>query len=193
MIELNKWKVAFLMLATLVLMTLIVLSYLLFSPTDNVNLINGEDDVVKGSVLKVQTTTNEFEAIAQKYLAEAILDSPIDVQLEVDEQIYLYSDLIVFGVKIPIQMDFDPIVDDGNIRMKQTKVHIGKLNIPPSTVLKLVKDSVNFPSWIIVQPEKEEIFVDLSRLNIADGNRVRAKEIDLENDEILLEIIIPTN
>ena len=189
----NKWKVAFLMLATIVLITIVVFAYLFFSPTENVNIANEESVVVNGSVLRVQTTTNEFEAIAKKYLAEAIQDSPIDVQLEVDEQIYLFSDLIIFGITIPIQMDFDPIVDNGNIRMKQTKVHIGKLNIPPSTVLKLVKDSVSFPSWIIVNPDKEEIYVDLSRLNIANGNRVRAKEINLENDEILLEIIVPTS
>ena len=188
----NKWKVAFLMLATIVLLTIIGFAYLFISPTENVNLVNEEGNTVKSSVLRVQTTTNEFEAIAQKYLAEAIQDSPIDVQLEVDEQIYLFSNLIIFGVTIPIQMDFDPIVDDGNIRMKQTKVHIGKLNIPPSTVLKLVKESVNFPSWIIVQPDKEEIYVDLSRLNIANGNRVRAKAINLQKDEILLEIVVPT-
>ena len=188
----NKWKAAFLTLATIVLITIIVIAYLFFSPTENVNIVNEENEVVKSSVLRVQTTTNEFEAIAKKYLAEAILDSPIDVQLEVEEQIYLFSDLIIFGVTIPIQMDFDPIVDDGNIRLKQTQVHIGKFNIPPSTVLKLVKDSVKFPSWIIVNPDEEEIYVDLSRLNIANGNRVRAKEINLRDDEILLEIIVPT-
>ena len=188
----NKWKTAFFMLATVVLLTIIIIAYFIFSPTENVKLVDEGNETVKSSILRVQTTTNEFEAIAKKYLAEAIKDSPIDVQLEVDEQIYLFSDLIIFGVTIPIQMDFDPIVDDGNIRMKQTKVHIGKFNIPPSTVLKIVKDSVNFPSWIIVQPDEEEIYVDLSRLNIADGNRVRAKAINLEKDEILLEIIVPT-
>ena len=184
----NKWKTAFFMLATVVLLTFIIIAYFIFSPTENVKLVDEGNETVKSSILRVQTTTNEFEAIAKKYLAEAIKDSPIDVQLEVDEQIYLFSDLIIFGVTIPIQMDFDPIVDDGNIRMKQTKVHIGKFNIPPSTVLKIVKDSVNFPSWIIVQPDEEEIYVDLSRLNIADGNRVRAKAINLDKDEILLEI-----
>ena len=188
----NKWKTAFFMLATVVLLTFIIIAYFIFSPTENVNLVDEGNETVKSSILRVQTTTNEFEAIAKKYLSEAIKDSPIDVQLEVDEQIYLFSDLIIFGVTIPIQMDFDPIVDDGNIRMKQTKVHIGKFNIPPSTVLKIVKDSVNFPSWIIVLPDEEEIYVDLSRLNIADGNRVRAKAINLEKDEILLEIIVPT-
>ena len=127
----NKWKVAFFMLATIVLISIIVVAYLFFSPTENVNLVNEDGEVVKGSVLRVQTTTNEFEAIAKKYLEESILGSPIDVQLEVDEQIYLFSDLIVFGITLPIQMDFDPIVDNGNIRMKQTKVHIGKINIPP--------------------------------------------------------------
>ena len=44
---------------------------------------------------------------------------------------------------------------------------------------------------ICVSQDEEEIYIDLSRLNIADGNRVRAKEIDLVGDKILLEIIVP--
>jgi uncharacterized protein YpmS len=43
-----------------------------------------------------------------------------------------------------------------------------------------------------VQPNDEIIYVDLSRLNIATGARVQMKEIDLPNDEIILELVIPT-
>ena len=128
----------------------------------------------------------------KKYLADAIGDSKIEVNLAVKDQIYLYSDLTIFGLTVPIQMDFEPVVDKGNIILKQKNVHVGKLNIPPSTILKLIKESVDFPSWIVVKPNNEEIYVDSSLLNIADGNRVRAKEIDLAGDKILLEIVIPT-
>lgn len=188
----NKWKIAFFALLAMIVIAFVVITYSIFSPTEQEELKVGSIENSAGSVLQVQTTTKEFEAIAQKYLGDAIKNSPIAVDIAVDEQIYLFSELVLFGVPIPIQMDFDPIADGGNIRLKQTEVHVGKLNVPPSSVLKLLKDSVDFPSWIIVRPNDEEIFIDLSRLNIANGNRVRAKEIDLKNDKIQLEIIVKT-
>lgn len=151
-----------------------------------------EQQQITGHVLTVQTTAKEFEGIAKKYMGKGPLEkSPVPVEIEVNEQVQLFSELIVFGITVPISMDFEPIVSDGNIRLKQTEVNVGKLNIPPSTVLKLMKDAIEFPSWMIVRPNEEEIYVDLSRINIASGSRVRAKEIDLKNDKILLEIIIP--
>lgn len=42
-----------------------------------------------------------------------------------------------------------------------------------------------------MNPNKAEIYIDLSRINIASGSRVRAKELDLPKDKILLEIIVP--
>lgn len=186
----NKWKIAFFALAIIIILAIVWIVSLAVSPTENVYVPSNTE--ATGSVLTVQTTTEEFEAIAKKYLADAIKDSAIDVDIAIKDQIYLYSDLIIFGITVPIQMDFEPIVDNGNIILKQTNVHVGKIDIPPSTVLKLIKDSADFPSWIVVQPAKEEIYVDLSLLNIANGNRVRTKEIDLADDKILLEIVIPT-
>lgn len=186
----NTWKVAFITLASAIIILIVSVLYLAISPTDDV--VIPPTNETTGSILEVQTTTTEFEQIAKKYLADAIQGSAIDVTISIDDEIHLFSDLVIFGIKVPIQMDFEPEVDKGNIRLKQTNVHVGKLNIPPSTILKLVKDSVNFPAWIMVRSNNEEIYVDLSRLNIADGNRVRAKEIDLKGDNIILEIVIPT-
>ncbi|UZN01043.1 YpmS family protein [Lysinibacillus sp. MHQ-1] len=108
------------------------------------------------------------------------------------DDIQLRSTLTVFYTEIPISMNFDPIVDDkGNIILKQTGMNVGLLNIPPETTMKIMRDSVEFPSWITVNPNKAEIYIDLSRINIASGSRVRAKELDLPNDKILLEIIVP--
>lgn len=185
----NKWKVAFLLLAGAVLITFATLLYLI---TADVKQATGQPPLpVEGNILTVETTAKEFEAIAKQYLSEAMNQSPVPVELTVDDKIYLYSTLTVFNIDLPIQMDFIPVVNNGNIILSQEAVHVGKVNIPPKTVLKMIDDAVNFPNWITVKPNDEEIYVDLSRINIASGSRVRAKEIDLPNDKIELEVVIP--
>lgn len=185
----NMWKVAFLTLAGAIVLAVAGVIYLVTADAEEV--ARPEPAVLDGNVITVQTTAKEFEAIAKQYLGDSLDKSPLPVEIEVNNQIQLFSTLTVFGVDVPITMNFNPIVDEGNIVLEQTAVNVGKLNIPPKTVLKLMQDSIDFPSWITVDPNDEEIFVDLSRINIASGSRVRAKEIDLPKDHIVLEVVVP--
>ncbi|KPN97101.1 YpmS family protein [Lysinibacillus sp. ZYM-1] len=190
----NKWKVAFFALAGTVLFAILLVVFLATRPVDGVNVAKssaGESES-KGNVLVVQTTTKELESISKKYLKDAAKGSPLPLDFTIGDDIQLRSKLTVFYTEIPISMNFEPIVDDkGNIILKQTGMNVGLLNIPPETTMKIMRDSVEFPSWITVNPNKAEIYIDLSRINIASGSRVRAKELDLPNDKILLEIIVP--
>lgn len=190
----NKWKVAFFALAGTVLFAILLVVFLVTRPVDGVDVAKssaGESES-KGNVLVVQTTTKELESISKKYLKDAAKGSPLPLDFTIGDDIQLRSTLTVFYTEIPISMNFDPIVDDkGNIILKQTGMNVGLLNIPPETTMKIMRDSVEFPSWITVNPNKAEIYIDLSRINIASGSRVRAKELDLPNDKILLEIIVP--
>jgi len=190
----NKWKIAFFALAGTVLFTILLVVYLATKPVDGVIVAKsseGESEV-KGNVLVVQTTTKELESISKKYLKDAAKGSPLPLDFTIGDDIQLRSKLTVFYTEIPITMNFDPIVDDkGNIILKQTGMNVGLLNIPPETTMKIMRDSVEFPSWITVNPNKAEIYIDLSRINIASGSRIRAKELNLPKDKILLEIIVP--
>ncbi|EON72753.1 YpmS family protein [Lysinibacillus sphaericus] len=189
----NKWKFAFFALAGTVLFAILLVVYLATKPVDGVNLAkSSESEEVKGNVLVVQTTTKEFESISKKYLKDTAKGSPLPIDFTIGDDIQLKSKLTVFYTEIPITMNFEPIVDKkGNIILKQTEMNVGLLNIPPETTMKIMRDSVEFPSWITVDPNRAEIYIDLSRVNIASGSRVRAKELDLPNDKILLEIIVP--
>ncbi|MGY4795660.1 YpmS family protein [Lysinibacillus sp. FSL K6-0057] len=190
----NKWKVAFFALAGTVLFAILLVVFLATRPVDGVHVAKssaGESES-KGNVLVVQTTTKELESISKKYLKDAAKGSPLPLDFTIGDDIQLRSTLTVFYTEIPISMNFEPIVDDkGNIILKQTGMNVGLLNIPPETTMKIMRDSVEFPSWITVNPNKAEIYIDLSRINIASGSRVRAKELDLPKDKILLEIIVP--
>lgn len=188
----NKWKFAFLALAGTVLFAILLVVFLVTRPVDGVNFAESSKDEseVKGNVLVVQTTTKELESISKKYLKDA--GSPLPLDFTIGDDIQLTSTLKVFYTEIQISMNFDPIVDEkGNIILKQTGMNVGLLNIPPETTMKIMRDTVDFPSWISINPNKAEIYIDLSRINIASGSRIKAKELDLPKDKILLEIIVP--
>ncbi|RUL54014.1 YpmS family protein [Lysinibacillus antri] len=189
----NKWKVAFFVFAALIIVSLTIVIIWATSPTDDVPIPSERATIdATDSVLLVETTADDFEKIAMNYLADALNNSALPVEFTVNETIELHSELTVFGVTVPFSMEFEPNVNaEGNIHLKQTTMNVGKLNIPPITVLKLLSDSVQFPSYIIVSPNEEEIFVDLSRLRFYKGSQVKVKEIDLEHNRILLEVIVP--
>ncbi|MFE3574373.1 YpmS family protein [Lysinibacillus sp. NPDC059133] len=188
----NKWKFAFFALAGTLLFAILLVVFLATRPVDGVNLAESSkaESEVKGNVLVVQTTREELESISKKYLKDA--GSPLPLDFTIGDDIQLKSTLKVFYTEIDISMNFDPIVDEkGNIILKQTGMNVGLLNIPPETTMKIMRDTVDFPSWISINPNKAEIYIDLSRINIASGSRIKAKEVDLPKDKILLEIIVP--
>lgn len=188
----NKWKIAFFVLVVALILGAVWLVNMISTESESYELAERAADT-SGGELRVQTTKSDFEALANKYIQEAVENQPIPLELTVDNQIALVSELTVFTLTIPVQMYFDPIVqEDGNIQLKQDKVDIGQLSIPPEQVLKLLRDSIDLPTWMVVSPADESVFIDLGGLPIDGDFDIRAEKIDLENDEIILSVTVPT-
>jgi uncharacterized protein YpmS len=189
----NGWKVAFLLLIAIIITTVVVFVIWITSPSEK-TIIPEPQATSEGNELTVKTTKKDFEGIANSYIREAINIQPMPVVLSVEEQILLTTELTIFSTKLPVIMKFDPVVEpDGNLRLVQTGVEVGPLEIDPKYVLNLLKDSVELPKWMIVRPEEEDVYIDLSRIPMKSNVKVKAKEFNLEKDEITLEILVPTN
>lgn len=188
----SKWKIAFFVLVVALILGAVWLVNMISTESESYELAE-RAAATSGGELRVQTTKSDFEALANKYIQEAVENQPIPLELTVDNQIALVSELTVFTLTIPVQMYFDPIVqEDGNIQLKQDKVDIGQLSIPPEQVLKLLRDSIDLPKWMVVSPADESVFIDLGGLPIDGDFDIRAEKIDLENDEIILSVTVPT-
>lgn len=188
----NRWKVAFFILIIAIVLGIGYLASLLTTESES-HTLPVRAEAPAGGQLFVETSKNDFEVLANKYLQQAINDQSIPLDLKVDDQIALISELQVFSLTIPVQMYFEPIVqDDGNIQLKQQQVDIGQLSIPPEQVLKLLRDSVDLPAWMVVSPADESVFIDLSGIPIEGGFDIRARKLDLINDEIILTVTVPT-
>lgn len=188
----NRWKISFFVLAGIVAAAIIYLFIIIGAAAESVPIPKAERNVSTGNYLTVNATKEDFEGIANTYIQKAMKKEPLPVTMEVADDIILSSELTVFSYTLPVIMHFDPIVrEDGNLTLKQSSVEIGQLNIPPSTILKILKDSVKLPPWMIVRPKEEELFIDLGALPISGDLQVKAKEFNLDKDEIILEILIP--
>lgn len=189
----NKWKIAFLGLVLLLVIAIVYVGSLLTGTSESYTLTD-RPDPAEGGQLFVETSKQDFEKLANKYIQEAVRDQPIPLQLVVEDKIALTSELTVFSLTIPVQMYFDPVVlEDGNIQLVQNQVDIGQLSIPPEEILKLLRSSIDLPDWMIVSPADESVFIDLGGLPIDGDLDIRAQEIDLENDEIILSVTVPTD
>jgi len=189
---LNRWKAAFFILIALLLTAIIALAYWIGNPAEDPPIPVAEKPTRDSNVLTVTSTKKDLEGIANTYISKAIEGEPLPVEILVEDQIILISQLTVFGIELPVVMEFDPYVEeDGNLRLEQSTVEVGNLEIPPSTVLSLMQDTVTMPEWMIIRPSAEEVYIDLSKLPVASDVKVKAKEINLEKDQVIMEIIIP--
>lgn len=188
----NRWKIAFFVLFGLICAGFIALFIFIESPGDSAPLPSVKHSSGEGSVLSVKASRDDVEALANNYLRKAMKGEPLPVTIEIAEDLILYSELTVFGITVPVYMHFDPMVlEDGNIILEQSSMEIGKVNIAPSTVLKVLRDSINLPPWMIVRPKEEEIFINLSELPVSGKLEIRAKTFNLAEDNIELEVTIP--
>jgi len=190
----NLWKIAFFVLAGLIASAVIALVIFLESPGASDPLPPLNQYTPKGSVLSVKATRSDLEALANNYIRKAMKGEKLPVTMQIKDDVRLNSELTAFGMTFPLMMHFDPVVlEDGNLMLKQTSMEIGELELPPSVVLSVLRYSVKLPPWMIVRPDEEEIFIHLSELEIAGDLQVRAKSVDLLNDNIELEVTIPND
>ncbi len=188
----NRWKIGFFLLAGLVATVLSAIIFFISSTPESVPLPEMEVVDASDNFLTVSATKENFESIANTYVRKMTKGGPLPLTIKVDGDVALFSELTVFSFTYPVIMHFDPVVrEDGNLILKQSSMEIGVLNIQTSTVLKILKDSLKLPPWLIVRPKEEELFIDLSEISVSGNLKVRAKSFNLADDEIILEIIIP--
>ena len=186
------WRSAFLVLLTVNILAIIAFFLLITTPAEKHSLANADAaKAISGNSVVVNVTKDDFEGIANTYIQEAMADQPIPLSLSVDDDVSLSTELEVFSVTLPILLSFEPAVqEDGNLLLEQKSVEVGMLDIPPESALKLLRDSVELPEFMEVEPSEESVLLKLTEIPLDDGISVRATSFNLEEDDIRLRVTI---
>lgn len=177
----KKWKNLFLILAAVNVIILAGIFILVFMP-------GGQKEPSRPTPseyqLNVTSTKESLAAFINTYLEKE--SSPdLDYQIEIDDEFHIVGAIRAFSSTVDARVSFRPTVEkNGDVVLDVTRFSIGKLNVPISMVLNYMAQFYDLPDFVHVRSDDKEIQVRLSEMPLKNGMYVKAKDIDLEKDQI---------
>ncbi|UTI41435.1 YpmS family protein [Niallia sp. RD1] len=187
----NKWKVAFLTLVGVLVVCIIFLAIMIFKPVEKSPIIKKKER--EEVPFAVTTNREDLTKLINHYLEKEGLNGPIHYEINIADQVELYGTLPIFNTDIQMKLSFEPIaLENGDLLLKQKEISIGQLPLPVSYVMNFIANQYKFPEWVDINPEDEEIYVHLTKMDLKNGMLIEAKTFDLEQNIIQFNLLLPT-
>lgn len=188
----KRWKRAFFVLltiCTMLFLTLVVLYVSLISSTSTKPVPDVAPVIPKSTPIFTITAnkTELTQLINQKLIKNK--EGNINYSVSLQDDIQLKGTIKVFSDNIPFIMLFSPsVTKDGQVTLKEKSFRLGKLYLPSDQVLKFIRMGTTLPNWIVIDPAKKQIDVNLSKAPINGQLYLRADRIDLKHDVLQFSI-----
>lgn len=187
----NKWKVAFLTLLGVLLLSIIILAIMIFRPVEKSTIVKKEQR--EEVPFAVTTNREDLTKLINHYLEQEGLNGPIHYEINIADQVELYGTLPIFNTDIQMKLTFEPIaLENGDLLLKQKEISIGQLPLPVSYIMNFIANQYNFPEWVDIQPSDEEIYVHLTDMDLKNGMQVEMSTFNLEQNNIQFNLLLPT-
>lgn len=191
--KVNKWKVAFLILAGLILGTLLFFTIRITQDREP-NLTKTETIAEKDGtpVLSVQSNKKQVNALIDFYLEDFQANSDVKYKFYLENEALLNGTFDVLGHPIQFYLYFEPyVMDNGNIQLKAKSLSLGTLGLPIKEILKFVQRDYKLPKWVEVDPDEKTILLRLDQFQMQNGLFLKAEKINLVDDDISMTIYLP--
>ncbi|AJD91231.1 hypothetical protein JMA_19140 [Jeotgalibacillus malaysiensis] len=188
----NVWKIMFFGLLSVVLISVAVIAYLLLRPVEGEQASASPGTVPESRAeFEVITNREDLTIVANRFIEEE-LGGSIDYSVLFDDRVRLNGEIPIFSTSIDFQMSFEAnALENGNLLLTQENLSLGAIDLPVSSVLKFINDSYEFPEWVVMEPQNQQIVVQVTEIDVAQGLNVKTNQFDLENDEISFSIYVP--
>ncbi|WP_251552339.1 YpmS family protein [Neobacillus muris] len=188
----NKWKIGFLVLLGVnLLVTIVVIALMLIPPKEmkNDQLAAQTSDYVS---FHVNSNKSDLNKLINHYLQEESSGSAVDYRVNLGEEVELYGTLPVFNDQVNMKLTFEPeALNNGDLRLKQKSMSIGRLPLPISYVLQFIAENYQLPNGVEIKPDDQLIYVHMQQLKLKSDMKIKADKFDLKNDDIAFTILVP--
>lgn len=187
----TRWKIAFFTLLGGIISTIIMVGGMVLSTDQPTSLPNTFMDNKKSIQFNISTHKEDLNKLLNQY-----------VNITTSYNVHLKNDVIEFkgfvpvlSEKVQVKITFIPKASNsGDLILIPKSFSLGKLNLPISSVLKLVNSSVKLPEWIIVQPVNKTIYVELQKMRVNHSPmKIKVNHINLKKDDISLKLLFLTD
>lgn len=187
----TRWKIAFFTLLGGIISIIIMVGGMVLSTDQPTSLPNTFMDNKKSIQFNISTHKEDLNKLLNQY-----------VNITTSYNVHLKNDVIEFkgfvpvlSEKVQVKITFIPKASNsGDLILIPKSFSLGKLNLPISSVLKLVNSSVKLPEWIIVQPVNKTIYVELQKMRVNHSPmKIKVNHINLKKDDISLKLLFLTD
>ncbi|MEY8699656.1 YpmS family protein [Streptococcus ferus] len=187
--KINWWKWLFLFLLALNLSLVGVLASRLLTTGVDSQQTSQTETKSTIQVGSFSTTREQLTQTINSYL-KSYQSKGTTFQVAIDsENIIFQGTYSLLGYEIPLYVYFEPYsLSTGAVQLKVTSVSAGNLALPESDILRYIKSSYDLPSFVQVLPDKSAINVNLQNLNQETDFSLKARQIDLLNDQFIFDI-----
>lgn len=190
----NYWKIAFFVLAVLNMLVVVGIGLLLFLSSDqNKKFPDTVSEKGDYSEFTIETRKDDLNELINYYIEKEGLNGPIHYNVFLTDEVELYGEVSVFSQSLQLKMTFEPkALENGDLVLEQKNVYLGDVKLPVSYILKFIRDAYKLPTWVIIQPNDQQVYVALQQMRLNNGIQVRVHEFDLAEDRISMRMLVPT-
>lgn len=190
----NPWKKRFTILILVNIIVLVLFGMYIYSPIPKTEIEQSSNQYKSknSSEFVVRTTPQNVNDLVNAYIDKLQVNSDYQYTIKMDEDLQLYGELPVFSSTVPLLIDFDPEVqDNGDLALKVTSISVADLKLPSKKIMQYVKKYLSVPSWVVIQPDKQQVYVNVTEMDIKSNLEVEVQQFDLENNNLAFKIRIP--
>jgi uncharacterized protein YpmS len=187
----NKWKISFFTLITVNLIIIFTLAYYVGIFTTYSDEKSPTNATLQETHFKVISSKDDLNALITSYLVKKKQTKNIAYDIFLDDDIQLTGSIVAFGKEVSLHMNFAPqVTPNGDLILVEKSIKLGKLQLPDKKVLQYIQKYYDLPEWIIVQPEKKQVYVALTTLKLKNEIQMKANSFDLKRDDISFDILV---
>ncbi|WP_349409589.1 YpmS family protein [Pseudalkalibacillus sp. SCS-8] len=191
----KRWKSAFFILLTIMIIVPIVVVALIFAENDSIDDITQQKPKQGKPIFDIESSKEQLNFLIKEQLEQLKSDknSKFDYHVRLKDNVQVTGYFTFFSNKVDFTMDFEPqVLENGNLLLKEESIKLGALKLPGEKILEFIKGSTKLPPWVEIDDEEETILVKLPEYKFQDQLFLKAESFDLEKDNIRFKVYYVT-
>ncbi|MGT2784791.1 YpmS family protein [Streptococcus merionis] len=185
--KINIWKWLFIGLVGVQLALMTVLFLRMSSPRETDR--TAQEVTTNFQVGTFSTTRDQLNLALKSYLKNYQSKTFTYAIYLTEKRVVFEGFYEILGAKIPLYVYFSPYRDEtGAVILEVNEVSAGTLSLPKSEILNYISKNYKLPKAILIDPKTGKITVDLPHIENKLGMAVKARSIDLYNDQLIFEV-----
>ncbi|WML47838.1 YpmS family protein [Neobacillus sp. PS3-34] len=188
----NKWKSGFILLLGINLLIIaVLLVFISLPPKDEgtKKFTAPKKDFVS---FYVKSNKQDINKLIKYYIQKETPDSPINYQINLDDEVELYGLLPFFNDELKMKLTFEPeALDNGDLVLKQKSISLGRLHLPVPYVLKFISENYKLPKGVDIQPNKRLVYISMQQVKLKSDTKVKVNTFNLKKDDISFTLLVP--